>query len=240
MRPAQATAVFAVDQITDMLFFLSALASIGLYALSHTIDLRLGWMLAVPALLLIIGFGLLAALGKHHRRLLKTSGRLLRWLKVRHRSRVKLARGLIHFRHALVETLALPRLTLSLIFLLCCAHWLLRYSILYLAVSGLGQDIDWSWTFIVQMLAGSGPADAAARRCWRRGAVLHCPAQPDNRRRQCRGGRGDLASGDLLFLPDRRRSCVLRDGGTQHAGKLAQASLGDHMTGRPSSGSYSS
>lgn len=153
VRPAQTTAVFAVDQMTDMLFFLSALASIGLYALSHTIDLRLGWMLAVPALLLIIGFGLLAALGKHHRRLLKSSGRLLRWLKVRHRARVKLARGLIHFRHALVETLALPRMTLAMIFLLCCAHWLLRYSILYLAVAGLGKDIDWSWTFIVQMLS---------------------------------------------------------------------------------------
>jgi uncharacterized protein (TIRG00374 family) len=153
VRPAHASAVFAVDQMTDMLFFLSALASIGLYALSHTIDLRLGWMLAVPALLLIIGFGLLAALGKHHRRLIKASGRLLRWLKVRHRSRLRLARALIHFRHALIETLALPRLTLSLIFLLCCAHWLLRYSILYLAVAGLGRDIDWSWTFIVQMLS---------------------------------------------------------------------------------------
>lgn len=36
-------------------------------------------------------------------------------------------------------------------------HWLLRYSVLYLAVLALGQHIDWSYGFFVQMVAmGAG------------------------------------------------------------------------------------
>ncbi len=38
-------------------------------------------------------------------------------------------------------------------FALCCSHWLLRYSVLYLVIDGLGESTDWAWTFLVQMLA---------------------------------------------------------------------------------------
>ncbi|MGM0912806.1 MAG: lysylphosphatidylglycerol synthase transmembrane domain-containing protein [Pseudomonadota bacterium] len=39
------------------------------------------------------------------------------------------------------------------VLMLTAAHWLLRYSLLYLAVLGAGGNIDWLWTFLTQMLA---------------------------------------------------------------------------------------
>jgi uncharacterized membrane protein YbhN (UPF0104 family) len=42
------------------------------------------------------------------------------------------------------------------VFALTCVHWLLRYSVLYLALRGLGADLQWAWSF-------SDP-DAFARR----------------------------------------------------------------------------
>ncbi|MCP1315674.1 YbhN family protein, partial [Halomonas sp. 707D7] len=50
-------------------------------------------------------------------------------------------------------TLRLPRPTLGAILALTALHWLLRYSLLYLAVLGVGGQVDWLWTFLVQMLA---------------------------------------------------------------------------------------
>ncbi|MCP1367594.1 YbhN family protein, partial [Halomonas sp. BBD48] len=49
--------------------------------------------------------------------------------------------------------LGLSRRRLALIFVLCCIHWLLRYSVLYLVIEGLGHDVAWAWTFLVQMLS---------------------------------------------------------------------------------------
>ena len=39
------------------------------------------------------------------------------------------------------------------VFLLTLLHWLLRYSVLFLTLRGLGSEIAWAWTFLVQMLA---------------------------------------------------------------------------------------
>jgi uncharacterized protein (TIRG00374 family) len=62
---------------------------------------------------------------------------------------------------------------LAAIFLLCSAHWLLRYSVLYIAVKAVGGEISWSYAFVVQMLSltagqatllpgGSGGAEASS------------------------------------------------------------------------------
>lgn len=71
--------------------------------------------------------------------------------------RRRIARQLLSGRRTLIATLRLPPRILAAIFALCCLHWLLRYSLLYLAVLGIaGQDEtlgDWAWTFVVQMLA---------------------------------------------------------------------------------------
>jgi uncharacterized protein (TIRG00374 family) len=50
-------------------------------------------------------------------------------------------------------TLALPKATLAAMLALTTLHWLLRYSLLYLAVIGIGGHADWLWTFLTQMLA---------------------------------------------------------------------------------------
>ncbi|MHB0776527.1 lysylphosphatidylglycerol synthase transmembrane domain-containing protein [Halomonas sp. WWR20] len=153
VRPAQASGVFAVDQLTDLLFFLSALTGVALYVIIEAIDLRIGWLVGLPVLLLLSGLVFLGLMLRHYSRLLKVTGHWLRRLKVRHKTRFGLARRLLHFRNSLIETLRLPRRTLLLVFLLSAGHWLLRYSVLYLAVTGLGQSIDWAWTFLVQMLS---------------------------------------------------------------------------------------
>ncbi|MDV6319613.1 lysylphosphatidylglycerol synthase transmembrane domain-containing protein [Chromohalobacter sp. HP20-39] len=153
VRPAQTTAIFAVDQLTDLLFFLSALIGVALYVVIEAIDLKLGWMVGLPSLLLVCAFLLLWLIIRHYTRVLQVTGGWLERLNVRRKARFGLARRLLHFRNALIETLRLPRLTLLAVFALCCAHWMLRYSVLYLAVKGLGAHIDWAWTFLVQMVS---------------------------------------------------------------------------------------
>ena len=45
------------------------------------------------------------------------------------------------------------RQTLALVFTLTCAHWSLRYSVLYLVLRGLGVELSWIPSFLVQMLS---------------------------------------------------------------------------------------
>ena len=64
-----------------------------------------------------------------------------------------LVRRLLRCRYALKVTLKLPRSILIAMLALTTAHWLMRYSLLYLAVLGVGGHADWMWTFLTQMLA---------------------------------------------------------------------------------------
>ncbi|GHB27867.1 lysylphosphatidylglycerol synthase transmembrane domain-containing protein [Salinicola rhizosphaerae] len=153
VRPAQASAIFAVDQLTDLLFFLSGLIGVAIYVLIEAVNLELGWLVGLPTLLLITALVLLWLTLSNYARVMQITGRWLEKLNVKRRSRFGLARRLLHFRNSLVETLQLPRWQLLAVFLLCCAHWLIRYSILYLVIQGLGQHIDWAWTFLVQMVS---------------------------------------------------------------------------------------
>ncbi|MNJ60061.1 hypothetical protein D3C77_557730 [compost metagenome] len=85
--------------------------------------------------------------------MLQLSGRLLRRLKVSASRRRRWTRKLLHFFRALAETWRLPKRTLALVFALTCVHWGLRYSVLYLALRGLGVDLQWILSFLVQMLS---------------------------------------------------------------------------------------
>lgn len=49
--------------------------------------------------------------------------------------------------------LALPRRRLLAVYALCAAHWLLRYSVLFVLIKGAGADVAWSTLILVQMLA---------------------------------------------------------------------------------------
>ncbi len=153
LRPAQASGVFAADQLLDLLFFLSALVGLALYVFTAAIELQIGWLIGPPMLLLLTGLAVFGLTLRNYAWLLRISGRWLRWFRLHRRTGFGLARRLLHFRNALLLTLQLPRRVLLLAFVLATANWLLRYSLLYLAITGLGFEIDWAWAFLIQMLS---------------------------------------------------------------------------------------
>ena len=146
-------ALYAVDQLFDMLFFLVALLALLLYWLLVPAEWHPGWQVGGLGGLLLGGLGVVFLFMRYYRRLLLRGGRLLDRLRVSPRTRRRLARWVIEFRRSLrlVQTYPWPRLLA--VAGLCGLHWLLRYSVLYLAVLGVGGAIPWSYTFIVQMLS---------------------------------------------------------------------------------------
>ena len=153
VRPARASAVFAMDQLSDLVFFLCALLAIILYALFHHLNQSLQGLLSLSAVLMVSAFAAGIALVRWHRQVIRFNGRVLRLIGVSARKRVHWARTLLHFLEAFSDTCTLPRPVLAKIFLLTCLHWGVRYSVLYLALRGLGTDVEWAWTFLIQMLS---------------------------------------------------------------------------------------
>jgi uncharacterized protein (TIRG00374 family) len=146
-------AVFALDQLNDLLFFFCATLAIAGYALFHHLGHgQQSLLLGSAALLCTALAGVLLSL-RHQAVLIRASGHLLRRLGVPAPRRRRWARSLLRFRHALAETWRLPKHTLALVFGLTCAHWGLRYSVLYLVLQGLGGVLGWGASFLVQMLA---------------------------------------------------------------------------------------
>lgn len=151
--PSRASALFLVDQACDMLFFalvLTLLLGLTLCGADHILPspyqtlieaILIGLMVAILALGLVIAR--LPRLLRRRPWLHWPGPRRRRWL----------IRRLLRCHRTLVVTLGLPRHILAAIFLLCSVHWLLRYSLLYLAILGVGGHVDWAWTFLVQMLS---------------------------------------------------------------------------------------
>ncbi|AXI63104.1 TIGR00374 family protein [Pseudomonas kribbensis] len=157
VRPARGSAVFAMDQLSDLLFFLCALGGILIYALFQHLSDRMEWLLIVSAISLFGGLFSCVLVARYHRILIRWSGRLLARMNVQPATRWRWARKLLHFLAAFTDALKLPRQTLFKVFALTCVHWSLRYSVLYLALRGLGADVQWAWTFLIQMLSlGAG------------------------------------------------------------------------------------
>lgn len=153
VRPAHGSAVFAMDQLSDLLFFLCALVGIALYAAFHSLNPRLEWLLGLSAVSMIGGVFSCLLLVRFHRRLIRLAGVALKRLKVQASTRRRWARRLLHFLAAFSDTLKLPWPTLIAVFALTSLHWLLRYSVLYLALRGLGADVQWAWSFLIQMVS---------------------------------------------------------------------------------------
>ena len=153
IRPAKSSAVFATDQLSDLLFFLCALLGVLFYALFHTLSHRLESMLGVSAALILGGLCLCVSVGRYHRPIIRLNGHALKHIGTHAMTRRRWARKLLHFRNALIDTLHMPRQKLTFVFLLTCLHWALRYSVLYLALSGLGADVQWAWSFLIQILS---------------------------------------------------------------------------------------
>jgi len=169
----QGLALYTVDQLLDMLFFLTALAAFLFYDLLAPSQLHLGWQLLLLGGLLMSGLLLVFAVVRRYRRLLLFTGRLLRWLGVGKRGRHRVMRRLLEYRRGLLEVRNFPAWRLWGLYALCTGHWLLRYSVLYLAVREVGGELGWIHTFLVQMLSltagyatflpgGSGGAEAGA------------------------------------------------------------------------------
>ena len=153
VAPARGTATYAVEQLSDLLFFACALVGVLFYALTHALNAYMASLLGFSAALLIGVMVLLALLGRFHRQVFLLNGWLVTRLGVQASRKRRWARKLLGFRNALVDCFRLPRRILLAVFGLTIAHWLLRYSVLYLTLRGLGSEIAWAWTFLVQLLA---------------------------------------------------------------------------------------
>ncbi|MDT8925712.1 MULTISPECIES: lysylphosphatidylglycerol synthase transmembrane domain-containing protein [Pseudomonas] len=151
--PARSGAVFAMDQLNDLVFFFCALLAIAGYAAFHSLGKSQESMLLGSASLLCVALALVVGLLRYRRRVMRFIGRLLRRLGVARQRRQRWARKLLHFIHALAQTWRLPKRTLALVFTLTCAHWSLRYSVLFLVLRGLGVELSWIPSFLVQMLS---------------------------------------------------------------------------------------
>lgn len=153
VRPAHSGAVFAMDQLNDLLFFLCAVLGIVVYTLFHSLGSSVEGMLVGSAALMLAALGLSLMLVRWRRPLMRFNGRLLKRLRVRPQVRRRWARRLLNFFRAFSATLHLPRRTLILVFGLTCLHWALRYSVLYLVLIGLGGNLQWVSSFLVQVLS---------------------------------------------------------------------------------------
>nr|WP_300310878.1 lysylphosphatidylglycerol synthase transmembrane domain-containing protein [Halomonas sp.] len=170
--PSQGAAIYLVDQSCDMLFFTLMLSIIVTMTLTTATD----WpyqALVESALLGLIMTILLLCLSLYFLpRLLRARPLSVPLLGHRHWFKASrrrwLARRLLRCRRAAIMTLQLPPAKLVAIFALCSLHWVLRYSLLFLAVVGvssitansdnaLGGMSDgmatWAWCFLTQMLS---------------------------------------------------------------------------------------
>lgn len=150
---AKSSAVFATDQLSDLLFFLCALLGVGIYALFHTLNQRLESMLGVTSGLILGALALCLGVSRYYRAAIRLNGRVLKRLGGKASTGRRWTRTLLRFRNALVDTLHMPRKKLAQVFVLTCLHWALRYSVLYLALNGLGANVQWAWSFLVQILS---------------------------------------------------------------------------------------
>lgn len=153
ISPARSGAVFATDQLNDLVFFFCAMLAIAGYALFHSLGRSQLSMLLGSAALLCAALAAVVVLLRYRRPVMRANGRLIQRLGVSAPRKRRWARKLLHFTQALAQTWQLPKRTLALVFTLTCAHWGLRYSVLYLVVKGLGTDLGWIPSFLVQMLS---------------------------------------------------------------------------------------
>lgn len=148
---AKGAGVFLVDQGCDLLFFIAMLSGLVLFSLVSDTQ----WPHQALVQWALVGLVLVAALVSivigFLPRLLRSRSLKAPWPS-RYRRRW-LVRRLLRCRYALKVTLSLPRTTLLAMMVLTATHWLMRYSLLYIAVLGVGGHADWMWTFLTQMLA---------------------------------------------------------------------------------------
>lgn len=153
LRPAETTAVFAIDQMIDMVFFFVSMLLVGGYAVMTSIELPSIKVLAVPFLLMAITLSALVYASSHQQRMLHCIAGFLKLCRISAPRRRSWMRRLFVFRNALRTTLKMPKHLLLQAFLFGVMHWLVRYTVLYLALYGLGHEVNWGYTYLVQMVS---------------------------------------------------------------------------------------
>lgn len=149
--PAKGAAMFLIDQGCDLLFFLAMLSGLVLFSLFSDTQWPHQSLIQFALVGLVLIATLVSVVMRFLPSLLRAGGVITSW-PTRYRRRW-MVRRLLRCRHALKVTLELPRSILIAMLALTTAHWLMRYSLLYLAVLGVGGQADWMWTFLTQMLA---------------------------------------------------------------------------------------
>ena len=152
LKVAQAAAVVAVDGLTDLVFFATA---VPMALLLFTLDRGISHPLRIGGLLLgltVLGLAALVMLLRHYRTVALWIGRRLGHTPRTRRLRYRLARGLIQFRHAVRLLLGMGLGRLVLLYLFCVGHWMLRYGILPMILWFLGEAVPWGYLFVMQGL----------------------------------------------------------------------------------------
>ncbi|HSP00119.1 MAG TPA: lysylphosphatidylglycerol synthase transmembrane domain-containing protein, partial [Thioalkalivibrio sp.] len=145
--------VFALDQMTDLLFFLSILPLILLGLIGLPGRFHWGSELAAMGVLLVLmllGAGLSL---RHYRPMLRSTSQLLCALRLRGRWRQRFMRLFLRFRMAVIAGLNLPLRRLLALYALCAGHWLLRYGVLFMLVTALDQNTSLAYAFFVQLVS---------------------------------------------------------------------------------------
>ena len=175
LSAAQGMAIYAIDQLMDLLFFVTTLSALGVYWLLVPARAQAYAPSQLMPLFALLGGGLVTILllVRFHRGAMLALLRLLQKLRVAHSRRRRVARWYAEFRSGLVMVSGFSPSRLLTIYGLCASHWLLRYSVLYVVLRGLGAQITWVYSFLVQTLAltvgqftllpgGSGGAELSA------------------------------------------------------------------------------
>ena len=145
--------VLGLTALALLIWFGGPLLAIAGYALFHSLGRSQESMLLGSALLLCTALAGVIGLLRYRRPIMRMNGRLLQRMGMGQPRKRRWARKLLHFVAALAQTWRLPKRRLSLVFTLTCIHWGLRYSVLYLVLRGLGVDLQWIPSFLVQMLS---------------------------------------------------------------------------------------
>jgi uncharacterized protein (TIRG00374 family) len=148
-----AAAMYALDIMMDMLVFSSALVIVTVVLLFHPAQLHIGWEIGMLGGLLVGMVALGWAGARNYRTMLLWAGRRKLVRHVSAANRLKLTRTVLRFRAALHLVLGFSRTRLFGIFLCCLGHWVLRYSVLYVIITGMDRHVDLAYSFLVQMLA---------------------------------------------------------------------------------------
>ena len=153
LRAAETTAIFAVDQMIDMVFFFVSMLLVGLYVIITSIELPSMRVLSVPLALMATALSALIYAGRHHGLMMRHIAGFLKLCRLSSSRLRSWMRRLLVFRNALRTTLKMPRRQLLKAFAYGVLHWLVRYTVLYIALYGLGHRVDWGYTFLVQMVS---------------------------------------------------------------------------------------